>query len=49
MEQLGFSPVFGLTNKMTCSEAGKVHGCQADRMVVVIRDRFKLLSPLQIK
>ena len=33
MEHLGFSPVSVKTNKMTSPEAGRVHGCQADRMI----------------
>ena len=34
---------------MASPEAGKVHGCQADRMINHNRDRFKFLSALQIK
>ena len=34
---------------MTSPEAGKVHGCQADRMIDRYPNRFKFLSALQIK
>ena len=34
---------------MANPEAGKVDGCQADRMIDRYRDRFKFLSAIQIK
>ena len=34
---------------MASPEAGKVHECQADRMIHRYQDRFKFLSALQIK
>ena len=34
---------------MASPEAGKVHGCQADRIIDRYGDRFKFLSALQIK
>ena len=40
---------FGYQNKMASPEAGKVHECQADRMIDRYRDLFKFLSALQIK
>ena len=34
---------------MASPVAGKVHRCQADRMIDLYRDHFKFLSALQIK